>query len=447
MSKIIKQIIIKNMGKFREFSISLDRNTTYIIGPNGSGKTWTGLHALQIALQGVAEKAMLGKNPLIADRFRVIGPTAPSGQVCVVFYDEKEKHEIRITRHVTKSGTDLKIEAPEGVVLTQDDLNDLFNAFMINPQAFINLSGQNQARALGIDTATYDKRLIAEKAKYTEINAVIRSMGTLIEPEKAEQVDFVELSKQKDEILDFNRQQDERQQKIDQATQQVEELSQAQQEKLDRITELENEIKTLKADASKLAERVKKGNEFIKTLPVAEEKKLTDAVDKEIKEANETNRKATAYQQWKEKDLKLKDTRASLEANKKAQETIEAERLEYIKSFKFPFKNLRVDEEGNLLLDDKLIKDAYFSTGELMKIVPTLIATTKPQLKYVFIKDSNLMDDERLDEVVDYLTAKGFQLLIEVRGKKLIEGKNCILLKDQQVITAGGEDEVDTLEV
>lgn len=447
MATIIKQITAKNLGKFREFSISLDRNSTYLIGPNGAGKTWTGLYALQIALQGVAEKAMSGKNPLIADRFRVIGPAAPTAQVGIVLYDEKAGHEIRIDRKVTKSGSELKITAPEGVELTQEHLNDLFNAFMINPQEFTKLSGQEQARALGIKTDSYDSKLLAKKGEYKEINAVIRAMGTLIEPEKVVSVDFAELSKKKDEILDFNRQQEERKMKIDGAKAGVLSLEAVKQRDQNEIAQLQEKIKALKLKVAETDDRIKKGNEYINSLPQPEELKPVEGIDQQINDANETNKKALAYQQWQEKDQQLTKKREELDANRKEQEQIEADRLAYIRSFKLPFKNLRVDEEGNLLLEDKLIKEPYFSTGELMKIVPILIATTKPELQYVFIKDSNLLDDDILDEVVDYLNGKGLQLLIEVRGKSAISGKNCILLRDQQVVTSGQEDEPEALEI
>jgi chromosome segregation ATPase len=447
MTKIIKSISVKNLGKFSEFTINLDRNVTYLIGPNGAGKTTVGVTGIQAALQGIAEKSMNGNVPVIGERFRFIGPAAPTAQVGVTLFDEKAGHEIRINRTITKSGTTLKIEGPEGAELTQEDLNALFNAFMINPQAFTQLSGVEQARALGIDTTDFDVRLKAEKSKFTEINAVIRSMGTLSPVAETVAVDFADLSRQKDDILEFNRQQDERQQKIQQAKQQVQDLAILREEKLNRIAELQAEIATLQGEADTLGERVDKGTAFIKTLPAAEDKKPTEGIDKQIQDANETNRKALAYQQYKEKAAQLEKKQAELSANKQDQEKIEAERIAYIKNFKFPFKNLTVDDGGNLLLDGKLIKEPYFSTGELMKIIPVLISTTKPDLQYVFIKDSNLLDDERLDEVVDFLNKKGMQLLIEVRGKKAIEGKNCILLRDQQVVTTEAGEETAALEI
>jgi hypothetical protein len=85
-------------------------------------------------------------------------------------------------------------------------------------------------------------------------------------------------------------------------------------------------------------------------------------------------------------------------------------------------------------LDSKPIKEPYFSTGEILKIVPTLLSTSNPDLKYVFLQDFNLMDEDKQKEIADYLTNKGFQLVVEMVGKSKVAEKNCILLKDNIVV-------------
>jgi hypothetical protein len=44
------------------------------------------------------------------------------------------------------------------------------------------------------------------------------------------------------------------------------------------------------------------------------------------------------------------------------------------------------------------------------------------------------MDDEKQVEISEYLTKKGFQLVVEMVGKAKIAEKNCILLKDNIVV-------------
>jgi hypothetical protein len=171
--------------------------------------------------------------------------------------------------------------------------------------------------------------------------------------------------------------------------------------------------------------------EYIPELPNDSELK---AIDDLIVDANETNQKALLYEQYLQKKAQKEAKEKELKANKDKQATKETERLEYIKSFKFPFSNLSVGEDGELLLNGKPIKQEYFSTGELLKIIPVLIATTQPELKYVFLQDFNLMDDEKQKEIEEYLTGKGFQLVVEMVGKSKVADKNCILLRDNCIV-------------
>ncbi len=170
---------------------------------------------------------------------------------------------------------------------------------------------------------------------------------------------------------------------------------------------------------------------YIRELPDDSELK---AIDAQILAAGETNNKALLYVQYLQKKEQKEAKEAELKTNKDKQSATEVDRLEYIKAFKFPFSNLTVGEDGELLLNGKPIKAEYFSTGELLKIIPVLISTTQPELKYVFLQDFNLMDDDKQKEITDFLTDKGFQLVVEVVGKSKMADKNCILLRDNLVV-------------
>jgi len=136
--------------------------------------------------------------------------------------------------------------------------------------------------------------------------------------------------------------------------------------------------------------------------------------------------------------LKLEE-KASLEKklqeNKVAQNDQEAQKVEYIKEFKFPFDKLSVDDEGGLLLSGKPLKQQYFSSGELIRIVPTLISSLNPEFKYVFLQEFDLLDEETQVKVEEDLTSKGFQLVIELVGKEKLPEKNCILLRNSSEVS------------
>ncbi len=461
----IKSVSLHNFAKYDEVNVSFDENVTYLVGKNGSGKSTLGISAIWFVLQGLAEKASGGNNPLIGERFRFIGPKSASSKGQLVLIDEtRDNAEIVVTRKLTKSGTEVSFLAPDDYgVLDQAWLNNLFNLFLIAPKKFTELNPREQAKALGIDTKQYDDAIAALKNEYTIINRELKQYSNLEEVEKVERVDIAELQAKKEAIRtdlndqyrknkqhneDLERERDRQCDQIDRevmihnmnvhnATLAYNECVSAHatlvtngytgSEVEDFLTKLEKGIGTPKVAADLYPAPLKLQD------PMPDDSELK-AIDQQLIEAAATNEKAFLYEQYlikvKERDAK----KAELDQNVADQKKKEDERLQYIKSFKFPFSNLSVGEDGELLLNNKPIREPYFSTGELLKVIPILISSRNPELKYVFLQDFNLLDDEKQAEIESYLVSKGFQLVVEMVGKTKIDDKNCILLKDNVVV-------------
>lgn len=464
----VKSIELNNFANYNKVSVSFDDNVTYLIGKNGSGKSTIGITAIWFMFQGIAEKSSGGNNPLIGERFRFIGPNGKIANGEMVLHDEKTGFDIKVIRKLTKSGTDLSFEAPDGVELDQHWLTDLFNIFLIAPKKFTELSSKEQAKAIGINTKPFDEKLAIQKKEYTEINAVYKSYGELPEVEKVDRVDVAELQKKKDEIrvklndqyLANKKVNEERKanylKERDAVSNEVVLFNEQQSDNLKKylscrdawylikdagcpdngISEFIEGLKQQVQPIKEATDHFPKEPEYIPELPDDSELK---AIDAQIMAAVETNNKALLYNQYLEKKQQKEAKGAELQANKDKQAATESERLEYIKAFKFPFSNLTVGEEGELLLNGKPIKQEYFSTGELLKIIPVLISTTQPELKYVFLQDFNLMDEDKQKEIEEFLTGKGFQLVVELVGKSKIADKNCILLRDNVVVESYAE--------
>lgn len=458
----VKSIELNNFANYNKVSVSFDDNVTFLIGKNGSGKSTIGITAIWFMFCGIAEKSSGGTTPLIGERFRFIGPNGRTANGEMVLHDEKTGNDIKVIRKLTKTGTDLSFEAPEGVELDQQWLTDLFNIFLIAPKKFTELSSKEQAKALGIDTKQFDDEIARLKKQYTEINAVYRSYGELPEVENVERVDVTALQASKKEIADKlnaryleNKKANEAAKKeweaacdeIDKKCAAFNNAQIALENKIEQATSLYSKLEGLgytgyevKNWIDSLGIPQEQTNseslypaqpEYIPELPDRAE---LDAIDAQILAAGETNNKALLYEQYLQKKEQKEAKEAELKANKDKQAATEAERLEYIKAFKFPFSNLTIGEDGELLLNGKPIKAEYFSTGELLKIIPVLISTTQPELKYVFLQDFNLMDEDKQKEIEEFLTGKGFQLVVEVVGKSKIADKNCILLRDNVVV-------------
>lgn len=429
----VASIKLENFAKYANVDVSFDDNVTYLVGGNGSGKSTLGLNAIWFMFQGIAEKASGGNTPLIGERFRFIGPSAPTAKGEMVLFDETKGIEIKVLRKLTKSGSELTFEAPEGIELNQQWLTDLFNIFLLSPKKFTELSGREQAKLLGIDTNEIDTRLKEVKSEFTLLNRDLKQYEGLKEVEKVDPVDVADLNKQKNEIIEFNALQDRK-------TQEHKEVKDALEKNKETLLNIQKQIEELKTKEKEAQASVNLGEDIVAHLAPVEDKKPTEEIDKQINEASVTNLKATQYTEYLKNKKAKEDKEAEIKANKAKQVEIEKERIEFIQSKKLPFKNLTVGEEAELLLDGKPIKEPYFSTGELIKLIPILLASQNQELKYVYIQDFNMLDEDNQNDIEKYLTSKGFQLVIEYVGKEAMPEKNCILLKDNQVVSEDNDE-------
>jgi|1185.fasta_scaffold00001_3 hypothetical protein len=471
----IKDITLNNFGKYAQVSASFDDRVTYLVGPNGAGKSTLGFTGVQFMFEGIAEKATNGKSPLIGERFRFIGPDGKSSKGEMTLYDEQTGVEVKVIRNMTKDVNTVRFEGPAGMKLDQPWLTELFNEFMIAPKKFVQLSAFDQARALGIDTTTFDSNIKALKDQYTGINREIKAMGTLVEVEFCKEVDLTDLSAQKEaermrlnELYKKNKQDNKEAKEkyesdlqlwnaklaahnksiedgkdcVQSAYDSFEKLftslgidpnesveGSLQEAILILINEFEGKIKK-PLTAEQLEKYTPKVPEYVEEMPKDD---TIQAIDKQILEASQTNKKATEYTAYLKKKKDLDDLTKQLTDNKAQQDAEVEKRLNYIKTLPFPFENLAVDEEGGLTFDSKPIKEPYFSTGELIKMVPILLSSLGQKLKFVFLQDFNLLDLNKQQDVEKYLTDAGYQLVIEYVGTEELTDKNCILLQERVI--------------
>lgn len=463
----IKEISLANFAGYGQVTVSLNNNITYLVGKNGSGKSTLGITAIWFMFQGIAEKASGGNTPLIGERFRFIGSKGATAKGEMILVDEKNGNvEIKVTRKLSKSGTEVTFTAPDNTnyPLNQQWLTDLFNLFLIAPKKFTELSSKEQAKALGIETKVYDDAIAALKTEYTGINRDLKQYDNLTPVAKVDKVDVLALQAKKDTVRndlnqkyfdnkkandDLRRKWEEEKATIDSGVRIFNENQAALSQKHNACYDAHSILKmhgysggdvtdfiigiTEEMRPQRTASELYPAEPtYISEMPNDEE---LQAIDAKILAATTTNQQAYEYEQYIQK-LSARDAKKNeLDKNVADQKAKAAERLEYIKSFKMPFSNLTVGEEGDLLMNDKPIKEPYFSTGELLKIIPILVSTANPELKYVFLQDFNLLDDEKQADVIKYLVEdKGYQLVVELVGKDKLANKNCILLKDNAVV-------------
>jgi len=391
----IKSLKVNNFVKFTDFEIKYDGKVTHLVGVNGSGKTTLGLTAIWACLKGIAEKSCNGQ--LIGERYRFIGDSQKTADLELVLLDEKNNVELKIQNKISKDGNKITFDAPVGYKLPDGWLNNLLSIAFMSTKHFISYSSKEQALLLGIDTSEFDKKIEKLKEDYTYSNRKIRDCGEIKFVEKVEYVEISELIEDREKIDDFNR---------------------IQRENTETICSLKEKLEDLKAQKKYIEEQIEKAQEVLLTMPEIQLLKSTDEINEKIKNSEEINRKAVEYQNYLDKKSQYDAAKAEIDTIKNKAEKVKQEKIDYIKEFDFGFKELSVNDNGELLLADKTgharpIKEPYFSKGELELIVAKLHAKVTPDegLRLRFIDDFELLDEKNQEKIINDLLNSGFQVI------------------------------------
>ena len=466
----LKSLSMSNFKNFDEVTVSFDENLSYLVGGNGANKS-TLIDALWVTFQGVGDRALSKNNfPVIANRFMIIGNKKPSAKTGAVIRDMQTGKDIVINRKITKEGTKLTFEAEEGVVLDQRFLDELFSIFLISPKKFLQLTPKQQAISLGIDLAEYDAKLKTLKEEFTSIGHSIKAIGVLesVPPTKA--VDVSALVKEKGVRTEFNDLQKKNQEAI---TNVINALDNLKVDKIvkDKVAEdwtrlwnlldrnvseirtrevleyyasidafLKGKNKSSWEDVEKLNEQIARGEEYLPKIPKAEPLQDIAELDQQIADASSINVKASQYAQYLEKRDRKEQLEASKEKNQEDQAEVNKQRTEKIQSLELPFAELSINEDGELLLMDRYLKDEYFSTGELIRTIPMLIISSMKrkgeiQFPFVFISDFSLVDEENQKSLITWFAENNLQVVLEVVSTKPLGKSNEIFLKDGVIHT------------
>lgn len=405
----VKSTIITNFAGLREIEVNFSDKVTWLVGPNGAGKTSAGKLAFFFGLEGIAEKGTTYKG-----RSSFVGEWGDEAKTVIKLYDDNGTYTV--TRTMTEDKQRLTITTDTGQNLDQAWLNKLFKNLMVSPMDFASLTPKQQAAELGIDTSELDEKISAKKEEHTFINRELAAFGDIVIPPKAERVDVSELNRQKNEAIAHNNEQMDRERAI---------LNQRQ-----RIDDLDRQIYDLqqKLQIAMVARENRK--EELSKMPPPEKLKDVAAFDKIMNELDKQNQEAFAYEQALEKS-RLKEQKAQeLAENKIAQKQLQEQKTAYLQSLNLPASNMTIGDDGGLLLNGRPIQEPYFSSGELLKIIPQIIAHLRPDWRYIFLERFDLLDEDNQKEVIDVLLGMGFQLCIEKVGKSY-DAENVIVLTEK----------------
>lgn len=404
----IKKLKLDNFAKFDDFEIEFNDKVTRLIGVNGSGKTTVGLTAIWAAFKGIAEK---GTDYLIGDRFRFIGSNGRDAKIELILYDETKKKEIVLHRKISDAGNHISFEAPEGYETDEAWLLNLLQVSFLSAKYFTQLSGKQQALTLGIDTSKIDFVIEDLKEDARLIRSEIKSIGLPVRVDKVEMINPNELIMEKQKILQFNT---------------------TQKESENNIIDAKILLEALIKQEKELEHRIEKGTKHLDKLPQPKQQKSTKEIDAKINNATEIQKQALKYQRYADKRKRLNDNEDLLNQNLLKQKENQEKRLQQIKEFKI-IKEMSIDEDGGLLINNKPVKEPYFSRSELEILVADLHLALNPDMKVRFIDDFEVFDDKNKKLLLKKLLDSKFQVIVAQVGDEKID-KNSIVLRECKVV-------------
>lgn len=418
----LHKIELNNFGPISHIELEIQGQITRLIGLNGSGKTTVTHKALAAAFRGIAEKG--NKGQLISNRYQFIGNKGKSADVVVTIEDTKAKAIIEVRNHIiaSKNSLSLKVvEGPDNYILDREWIYNLFDEALISARKFASLSSKEQALALGINTSEFDNNISALKLERRDVTRDIKSYGIIEIGEPIEPISVIELTRKKDAL---NKKESEYNKNIREKN--------AQREYLERAQKQVEALKKQLIEANKEVEEAALELAAIKDVPEFDYSQY-DIINEQIQKAETINKQAAQYQQLIEKQtLKNNLLKKETELNSEIQKE-EIKRQNYIQNFELPFENMSIDNENNLLFDNRPINYEHFSAGELEKIVSYIATTINPGLKLRIIDDFNLMDVNNQKDVLEYLTKEGFDVIVNDIGDTP-KGDGSIIISSGEII-------------
>ncbi|GAG11898.1 unnamed protein product, partial [marine sediment metagenome] len=240
---------------------------------------------------------------------------------------------------------------------------------------------------------------------------------------KIERVNILELVNQKEDILNFNKIQRDRENAINSHREAIEEIE-------IKIIDLQNEQE--------------KYNKELALMPNPETDKFSDDIQTKIDTAEDTNNKAQTYEHYTSDKQNLETANTKFTAEEKNVTKANEAKIDYIKSCKVPDK-ISFDDEGGLMIsafkqENAYLNEDFFSRGEILKLAIQLclinikkLQATGDTIPFIFIDNAEGLDKKNLAYIDDTNQKHKIQFVLAYQDDKPKPGKSCIMLTEKAI--------------
>ncbi len=325
----------------------------------------------------------------------------------------------------------------KGPVIKQRDLNAKLSALGAEPGALLGMSNDQLdavlVRLLGMEFCGRAEELdTREEELYTlrhKLGVQLDDMGNIAKVDEIEPVSTEALAQEMAEVEAYNEVQRKRGAAVDQA-----ELAAIQWDKDEQAAALLVSERTAQLAAARAKlEKVQEGKaghlEAQQALPLPEDMRSTEDVQRRIGEAGAINEQAAEYKRYLEKVAAHRELRDRHEQADQDLENIRAVKKEHHKSAQLPVEGLTRGRKG-IRLDGLPL--AQVNEAKRFKIFLKLLVADQPELRFIVIRDNNPLDHLSMAEALEIAYAEGLDVLIEEKG--VVHGGNLIRLVDGESV-------------
>lgn len=398
----VQRIVIKSFKVLKDLDINLEGKSVYLIGENGVGKSSL-LQFIQIAL-GDSKSVPDGMNG--------------EGQIFTTI--DGQPYTFAVT---TKKGkVELCVTLPDGIKETKRGvIGGIVGTINFDINEFLKKSESKAGRKEQVEDYkrmlpkefieginAFEKKAKAIYDDRTEIGRKIETLKGFIKESKlfgddlkAQKVDVsvlqAELEKintQNAKIKEVNQRFTERAAKIDANKAKIEELRKEILE-LERVTIIEE---STQGEAKKWIEK----HQPIDVTPTIEAMRNADETNTKATQAEEHNKKLAQLKMFEEDYNELT---VQYETNKQAIS-------DAIKDFQSPVEGLQFDDE-QLLYNGVAVTNQNLCDSEIIELGIKMKNASNPELGLMFVENSNLIGQKRLDAIKEYAKKHNLQMFYE----------------------------------
>jgi predicted nucleic acid-binding Zn-ribbon protein len=414
----ITALEVQNVKRVSAVTIKPDGAPLVIVGgKNSSGKTST-ISSIAMAIGG---KRLCPQVPVRkGETYGRVGVTLSNGLV--------------VTREFYPGGSELKIQAEDGrdFKSPQAILNSLTSQLGFDPLEFTRMKSDKQGRLLcelcGIDTASIDEerdRLYKERTRAgQEKRKAAARLDALAEPPRGAPMEHASVAALVEELK--------RRTKVNQGNAELRaELRRTRVKYGDLEAEIASMESKLSAKKSELRAIADAGQELRSKVEASVEQDEKE-IQEQIEEVESRNKQVDDNRQWTRLARELGDLEGETERLTEEIQCLDNQRDNMLTNAKYPVPGMRVDQQGQVLLDDLPFEQA--SSAQQLRASVTIGLALNPELRVMIIYDGSLLDEDSLAVLAQAAKEADAQLWIE----RVSEGKECTVIIEDGMVKGDG---------